>query len=187
MKPFKQFVEERNKKEAFIFQGRFQPITKAHATIILDAIRNNKNLEPFVIVVKGTKSGQDKKRNPFDIDTQIDLIRKSTNNQVKYIEVTKSAFIEDLVNVVRDKGYEPVKMFAGSDRVVSYRDMIQRYKDDLGINIEVEEIKRTDEDISATKVRNALLEDDFSTFERMTLNLDEKDFEKLQKTLKEHN
>jgi citrate lyase synthetase len=95
-----------------------------------------------------------------------------------------TAFIGELVHQARNRNHEIVRLFAGTDRVKGYESQIDRYKEQLNIDIKVDEIKRSDEDISATKVRNALIDDDWDTFKKMTAKLDKKDFIRLQNEIK---
>jgi len=68
--------------------------------------------------------------------------------------------------------YEPVMWGYGTDRKKSYGAMIdkQSYRDQLGVDPDFKgyEIFRTDDNISASKVRNALKIDDEKTFKKMT-------------------
>ena len=48
----------------------------------------------------------------------------------------------------------------------------------------VKEIVRTGEDVSATKVRQSIKDDDFDTFKTMTVNLGKKEFDFLRKKIK---
>ena len=68
--------------------------------------------------------------------------------------------------------YEPMMWGYGTDRKKAYNGMIdkQDYRDQLGVHPDFKgfEIKRGDENISASKVRNALKIDDEKTFKQMT-------------------
>ena len=64
------YVNKVKSKTASLFLGRMQPIHNGHEAII----KMMKN--PIVALVKGGKSSEDKKRNPFDEKYQIKLIKK---------------------------------------------------------------------------------------------------------------
>ena len=68
--------------------------------------------------------------------------------------------------------YEPMMWGYGTDRKKSYGSMItkQSYRDDLGVDPSFKgyEIPRTGENISASKVRQALKIDDEKTFKQLT-------------------
>ena len=166
---------------AVAFVGRFQPPTAAHAKIIKQ-MQSYSAAKPLLFIVRGEKSGQDKTKNPFSEKTQKDMIEKSTG--VKNVIFVPSAFIGELVHQARNRKQEIVRLFCGTDRVKGYQSQIDRYKDELNLDMKIEEIKRSEEDISATKVRQAIITNDFDTFKKMTTNLDKKDFERLQKEIK---
>lgn len=169
-------------KPAVVFPGRFQPPTKAHGLVIKQMKSKYPKAEPIVFIVRGEKSGQDKKKNPFSVDTQMAMLKKSTD--VKRVLIVPNAFIGTFINEARNQGYEIEGIFCGTDRAKGYQSQIDRYKDELDIAIDVNEIKRSNEDISATKVRNALIDNDWNTFKKMTTKLDKKDFIRLQNEIK---
>ena len=78
----------------------------------------------------------------------------------------KNPDIEKLYN----EGYEIRSWTCGTDRIESYKKMSDKYHDQahLADDFEMIEIKRSDEDISATKARQALLDDDKKTFASLT-------------------
>ena len=90
---------------------------------------------------------------------------------LKEIFVIPTAGIDVMFNEMRPK-YEPVLWGTGTDRFKTYGYQVNndKYRDELGVLPEfgLYEIKRDDEDISATKVREALLANDKKTFDKMT-------------------
>ena len=68
--------------------------------------------------------------------------------------------------------YEPVLWGTGSDRMKVYGYQVdkQEYRDDLGVREDfgLFEIPRTGKNISATQVRNAMLDDDEKLFKKLT-------------------
>jgi hypothetical protein len=76
-----------------------------------------------------------------------------------------------MFNELRPK-YEPVLWGTGSDRLKSYGFQVNNdsYRDQLNARADfgLFEIPRTDDNISATQVRNALLDGDEKTFQQMT-------------------
>ena len=71
---------------------------------------------------------------------------------------------------MHEEGYEICSWTCGTDRLESYEKMSNKYHDQahLSDDFEMIEIKRSDEDISATKARQALLDDDKTTFASLT-------------------
>jgi len=177
--------KKRGEKPAVVFMGRFQPITKAHVGIIKEMQKKYPGAEPFVFTVRGEKSSQDKEKNPFSFKIQQEMIEKSAN--IKYVEEVPSAFIGEFIDRTRNKNFEIEAIFCGSDRVKGYQSQVDRYKEELDIDIKVEEIKRdmsSKENISATRVRESLKNNDFGTFQDLTVNLNKRDFIRLQSEIK---
>lgn len=113
---------------------------------------------PVILLVKGGKSSQDKQRNPLSQKDQIRLIKKYKPS-AKIVE-TKNGYIPDIIEQLREMNIEVETLFAGDDRLDSYR----KQNKSKGIDIEY---KLTPRVTSATKVRNAIREDDFDTFKKI--------------------
>jgi len=186
MKPFKEFLTEAlsldavNKtpgsEEVVVFQGRMQPPTKAHIRIIDNAWKKYHKKVIIAIVKSGNADS------PFPIKLVQEMIKKATSAKFEILEL-KTGFIGDFISPLRDNDMEPVILLAGSDRVNSYNEQIKRYKDLFNLNLIVEEIPRTDEDISASKVRNAIQSGDEETFKSMMSPKLYSYFSKLQRYL----
>jgi len=155
------------KKKVNIFVGRFQPFTLGHAKVFETLHKENK-LPVVVLIVRSGKRPDE--RAPFDEDVQM-MMFAAMQREYKFLEaifITTNAAIDSIFNQLRP-AYEPVLWGTGTDRFSSYSKQIKRYQDELNSLEELEayEIKRGDEDISATKVRNALKIGDFDTFKKM--------------------
>lgn len=165
--------KEQGAQKVNIFVGRFQPFTLGHAKV-LESLYKENGLPIVVFLVKAGKEKKDDAiKRPFDVDTQIEMF-EMVKKQYKFLEnifVVPSAGIDILFNELRPT-YEPVLWGTGSDRLKAYSYMANsdKYRDELGVLPEfgMFEIKRNDDDISATKVREALEKDDKKTFDKMT-------------------
>ena len=112
--------------------GRFNPPTRGHYTVINEVkkfIRSNPNIDlevyPLVVVIGGSKSDADKKRNPLSVDDRILFMSSSGNaNGVKFLSA-KNAF-EAFANA-RKEGYEPIAIAAGSDRIQDYVNILDKH------------------------------------------------------------
>ncbi len=164
------------KENAAVFMGRMQPPTIAHINIIEEASKKFGN----TVVVAVVKSGNDKSPWEFDIISQI--IKESTSVDVKLLEVG-TGFIGDFISPLRDEGIEATVLLAGSDRVKGHNAQIERYQEEFSLSLTVEEIKRSNDDISASKVRTAIRENDIETFKSMTPIGEHKYFKQLQKDI----
>jgi cytidyltransferase-like protein len=193
------FITEKQNKKVGIFNGRFQPFTLGHKSFI-KAIKDD-GLEPLIIIIKGAKSSKELDKNPFDADDQIDQILKSTKDlgiTKDNILIADSSYILTLVQAAREKGFEPVAIYAGPDRLKAYESMLGStsetedgeevvLKDAFNLDIEYKSGKSDGENrvtasdgtpISASLVRKTLTDDDFEKFMMYTGNVyDKKDFE----------
>jgi nicotinamide mononucleotide adenylyltransferase len=132
-----------------MFSGRFSPPTKAHIKIVEDAM---KKYDGVVLNIVKTKKPDEK--NPFPLDLQIKMW-KSVFPKLK-IQTSETG---NLITIIRKSDENINVILAGTDRVRDYENQLKTNPD-----VSVEEIKRTADDISATKVRNALKSDDMVTF-----------------------
>jgi len=163
------------KKEVAVFAGRMQPPTAGHLKAIKAAYKKY-HKKIVIVLIKGANSDV-----KFDSKTQKEVFSKMLSDVPHMFLDADNGFMGEWVHQLRNDNYEPIALYCGSDRVKSYQGMIKRYEDKLNINIKVEEIARTGKDISASKVRQALKDDDYKTFKD---NMDKRTwdlFDKLKK------
>ena len=166
-----------------LLMGRFQPFTLGHMKCVDAAAK--KGLKTVIAQVE-TKSSD--KKHPFT-DTDIELamqdLIKTTPDIVDIIKV-KNADIVKIGVLFSQHGYEIAGWTCGTDRIESYTKMSSKYADQAGLtdDFQMIEVKRGDEDISATKVRNAILADDKQTFEKLTPRCFHKYYHKFQTIIK---
>ncbi len=164
---------EQGKEKVNMFVGRFQPFTLGHAKV-LETIYKQNGYPVVIFLVKAAKAQKDDAaKRPYDTETQIQMLMHVQKQYpfLKEIFVIPSAGIDLMFNEMRPK-YEPVLWGTGTDRFKTYGYQVNndKYREALGVLPEfgLYEIKRDDDDISATKVREAMLNDDKKTFEKMT-------------------
>ena len=165
--------KEQGKEPVNMFVGRFQPFTLGHAKV-LETIHKQNGFPVVVFLVKAkNKKKEDSFKRPYDEATQLKMF-KAVQKQypfLKEIYVIPTAAIDVMFNEMRPK-YEPVLWGTGSDRmkVYGYQVNNDKYREDLGVKSDfgLYEIPRTDDNISATKVRNAMLDGDEKSFKKMT-------------------
>ena len=162
--------EEKGKKPVNMFVGRFQPFTLGHVKVFEKMYKEN-GLPVVVYMVRGGKPDPEKR--PFDEDMQQAMFAKM-KKQYPFLEasfVVPNGAIDTMFAAARP-AYEPMMWGYGTDRKKDYGAMIdkQSYRDQLGVDPSFKgyEIPRTGENISASKVRNALKIDDEKTFKKMT-------------------
>jgi nicotinamide mononucleotide adenylyltransferase len=152
-----------------IIIGRFQPLTDGHMKCIDEAWK--KLGVGTVICLVDTPDNKVDKRHPFPTSVLAPIYNdlKSTFKNINDIVIVDNADIVKIGKALENK-YEIVSWSCGTDRIDSYTKMSTKYKDEAGLSDDFQmiEIKRTNEDISATRVRQALLDGDIKTFNKLT-------------------
>ena len=169
------------KTKVNIVVGRFQPPTLGHVKLLrqLHAV----NSLPVVVVQVRSKSGQ---KTPFDNEL-ITRIWMDITKQYKFIEgvvETQTGFIYNIIDALRPL-YEPVLWGTGSDRLKDYERQISKYGKEANVLEEFQpyEVKRTGKNISATKVREAILEDNQNEFKKLTPKAEHRYYKQLRAEL----
>lgn len=158
-------------KQVNIIIGRFQPITNGHLKCAMQAYE--KRGCPTVLCMIDTPEARVDARHPFPSTMLLpmyhDLFDGQEKSHIIDIVLIKNADIVKVAEILRDKDYEIRSWSCGTDRVDSYTKMAEKYAEKAGLSpdFEVIEIKRGDDDESATKLRQALRDDDKTAFFRM--------------------
>lgn len=152
-----------------IIIGRFQPMTDGHIKCMETAYKTL-GIGTVICIIDTPESKVDV-RHPFSTSILIPIYNdlKTTYKFINDIVIVKNADIVKIGELLNDK-YVIRSWTCGSDRIDSYRTMSERYKEQAGLadDFQMIEVKRTDDDTSATKVRNALKEGDVKTFNKLT-------------------
>ncbi len=177
--------KKKGKKPVNMFVGRFQPFTLGHVKVFEKMYKEN-GLPVVVFLVRGKNNDPEKR--PFDEEMQQAMFAKMAK-QYPFLEtaiVVPNGAIDTMFAAARP-AYEPMMWGYGTDRKKSYGAMInkQSYRDQLGVDPQFKgyEIFRTDDNISASKVRNAIKIDDEKTFKKMTPKSIHKFYKALQNIL----
>lgn len=153
-------------KEVNIVVGRFQPFTAGHYKCV-ETAWNEKGLHTVICIIDTPESKVDR-RHPFTSEMLIDLYSDLFNNdnKIEMILPVKNANIVLISNELAKYGLQVGSWTCGTDRYNGYKSMADKYAEAAGLSddFEVIEVKRSDEDISATKARNCLLNDDIYGF-----------------------
>ena len=163
---------EQGRKPVNMFVGRFQPFTLGHAKVV-ETIHKQNGYPVVIFLIKSkTKKAEDAFKRPYDEDTQLDMIQKlKSSYPIEDVFILPTAAIDQMFNAMRPK-YEPVLWGTGTDRMKVYGFQVNKdeYRDDLGCreDFQLFEIPRTGKNISATQVRNAILDDDLKLFKKLT-------------------
>jgi len=149
--------------------GRFQPLTLGHEKMLKQAYKNSDKL--VICIVRARK--KDSEKNPFPLDLQEKMIKEIFP---KADIITHST--GNLFSIMQKSSFNINTIWAGTDRAANYRQTI-KYNPELSVS----EIKRSDKDISATKVREAIKNNDIKTFRSMMDKKLWKYFDELRKYL----
>lgn len=153
-----------------IMIGRFQPLTNGHMACVQEAFIK-KGVKTIICMI-GVSDEKVDEKHPFPSSMLLPMYQNifNKNKMVEDIVLVKNADIVKIGEMLWDMGYEIVSWTCGTDRLSSYQKMAEKYADKahLPADFEMIEVKRSDEDISATKVRQALIEDDYKYFASMT-------------------
>lgn len=166
------------KEKVNVIVGRFQPFTLGHIKGAEYVLKEYK-LRTVFCIVETPESKLDKKH-PFPSDL---IVRNNQDCKGEWFAgmfPIRNADIGKIAQVCRDHNFEPVMWTCGSDRVEAYKKQAcEKYINmyNLDPDFKVVEIPRTDDDISATKVRQAIKAGDKKTYEKMMPSWSHKDFD----------
>ena len=172
MEALKVDYPEHGKKLVNMFVGRFQPFTLGHAKVVETIYKQNGYPVVILLVKAKNKKKEDSFKRPYDEATQVAMINRLKGKlPIEDIFVIPTGGIDTMFNAMRPK-YEPVLWGTGSDRMKTYGYQVdkQEYRDALDVRDDfgLFEIPRTGKNISATQVRNAMLDGDEKLFKKLT-------------------
>jgi cytidyltransferase-like protein len=171
---FDQYIlmESASGERVCIFPGRFQPFHLGHiAALERTSIAFNAKVIPIQILSKTEKS-------PFPdaLLTKIgNAVAKEFNFIAEYILYPQNlkTVVPQMVKLLQDKGYEPIGIGCGSDRLKDYERQVAYLvspKSDVPVNeFSVQMVDaRNPGGPSGTKVREAIIAGDQNEFEKLT-------------------
>lgn len=164
---------EQGDKLVNMFVGRFQPFTLGHAKVLETIHKQNGHPVVIFLIKSKTKKPEDAFKRPYDEETQIAMLDKlKSKYPIEKVYVLDRGAIDYMFNTMRADGYEPVLWGTGTDRMKSYSQQVDNpeYREDLGVRTDfgLFEIPRTGKNISATQVRNAMIDGDEKLFKKLT-------------------
>jgi hypothetical protein len=153
--------------------GRFNPPTVGHEKLLKSAKRISSGGDLKIYPSRT----QDPKKNPLDPDIKVSFMKKmfpSFEENIINDDDMKSIF-NVLVNANED-GYGNVNIVVGSDRQAEFENLAQKYNGDLYtfdlIRVVSAGVRDADADgvegMSASKMRKAVVDDDFNSFRKGT-------------------
>jgi len=171
MKKYRQLVESLPSKTVVLAFGRFNPPTTGHELIVRFVKKlAQQSRADYVIYASRT---QDKKKNPLTLDRKLHYLNLMfPNTNFKSANDQERTFMEAAAAL--NKKYKHLIMVAGSDRVNSYRETLEKYN---GVDYNFDSIQvitagERDPDaddasgMTSSKMRSAAVKGDFIEFKK---------------------
>ena len=149
--------------------GRFNPPTGGHEKL-LGAAR--KAAAGGALKIYPSRS-QDAKKNPLDPDMKISYMKKMfPDYEEEIVNDSEMKTIFDVLTTASEDGYKNVNIIVGADRQAEFENLAQKYNGDLydfeNIRVISAGVRDSDaegvEGMSASKLRKAVMDDDFEKF-----------------------
>jgi hypothetical protein len=153
--------------------GRFNPPTVGHEKLLKSAKRISAGGD---IKIYPSRS-QDPKKNPLDPDIKVSYMKKMFPEfEESIINDKDMKTIFNVLIAANEDGYTSVNIVVGSDRQAEFENLAQKYNGDLytfdQIRVISAGVRDADaegvEGMSASKMRKAVMDDDFASFRRGT-------------------
>jgi hypothetical protein len=162
---------EKTKGTLTIAFGRFNPPTTGHEKL-LDTVASSSDEGDYIIV---PSRSQDKKKNPLDPDTKVEVMKQMyPSHSGKIINDPSNRTIFDVLKKAHNDGYTNVRIVGGGDRVKEFDKLTNDYNGKIYQFDNVEVLSAGDRDpdsegtegMSASKQRKAAAEGDFASFRK---------------------
>ena len=158
-------------KDINLMVGRFQPFTKGHLKCVETAFAEN-GFPVRICMIGNTKFDS---KHPFSdelIAEEMDIIKKQHSDKIEGIQTVKNGNIAGIVYWLNKEDYIVHSLVCGTDRAADYQKAVDlaRSKPDRNPFIDefkIIEVKRGDEDISATQVRATIKSNNIKSFEKL--------------------
>ena len=153
--------------------GRFNPPTVGHEKLLKSAKRISAGGD---IKIYPSRS-QDPKKNPLDPNTKVSYMKKMFPEfEENIINDEEMKTIFNVLITANEDGYTNVNIVVGSDRQAEFENLAQKYNGELynfdQIRVISAGVRDADaegvEGMSASKMRKAVMDDDFKSFRRGT-------------------
>ena len=153
--------------------GRFNPPTVGHEKL-LSAAQKASAGGTFKIYPSRT---QDSKKNPLDPDMKVSYMKKMfPDYEENIVNDDDMRSIFNVLTTADEEGYKNVNIVVGSDRQAEFENLAQKYNGDLYnfdlIRVISAGVRDADaegvEGMSASKMRKAVMDDDFESFRKGT-------------------
>ena len=153
--------------------GRFNPPTVGHGKLLAAAKKAAAGEDMKIYPSRS----QDPKKNPLDPDMKVGFMKKMfPDYEENIINDAEMRSIFNVLTTADEQGYKNVNIIVGSDRQSEFESLAQKYNGDLYnfdlIRVISAGVRDADADgvegMSASKMRKAVVDDDFDAFRRGT-------------------
>ena len=153
--------------------GRFNPPTVGHGKLLAAAKKASAGEDMKIYPSRS----QDPKKNPLDPDMKISFMKKMFPDfEDNIINDDEMRSIFNVLTLADEQGYRSVNIVVGSDRQAEFENLAQKYNGELYdfdlIRVISAGVRDADaegvEGMSASKMRKAVVDDDFDSFRRGT-------------------
>ena len=153
--------------------GRFNPPTVGHGKLLSAAKKASQGGD---LKIYPSRS-QDPKKNPLDPDMKISFMKKMfPEYEENIVNDGEMKSIFNVLTTANDEGYDSVNIIVGSDRQSEFENLANKYNGELydfeEINVISAGVRDADsegvEGMSASKMRKAVMDDDFESFRKGT-------------------
>jgi len=160
---------EKTKGTLTVAFGRFNPPTTGHEKL-LDTVATSSDDGDYVIV---PSRSQDKKKNPLDADSKVEVMKQMfPNHSGKIVNDPANRTIFDVLKKAHNDGYAGVRIVGGADRQKEFDKLVNTYNGKMYQfdNVEVRSAGDRDPDgeglegMSASKQRKYAADNDFKGF-----------------------
>ncbi len=152
-----------------IVLGRFQPFTLGHLRCVEQAYKETGN--KTILCVIETKPEKCDAKHPFSSQDIMGMLEDQIKDTPELLGMclVSNADIAKIVEKLDANGYVLDSWTCGTDRYAGYSNQCKKYWEKVGLPKEpqVIEVKRGDDDISATKVRQCLMDDDLAGYKKL--------------------
>lgn len=177
MKSIQQYLFEASTTKVNILVGRFQPFTLGHLKCA-EYVWKTYKIPTVICIIETTKADE---KHPFLTSLLWNTYKKMVKNRDCFIDIikVKNADLVKIGEALGLKGYTIKHWACGTDRYNDYVKMCKKYAP----GVEVVEIKRSDDDISATQVRQVIRADHRERFEELVPQEEYTLYDKLKESL----
>ena len=153
--------------------GRFNPPTVGHGKLLAAAKKASAGEDMKIYPSRS----QDAKKNPLDPDIKVGFMKKMfPEYEESIINDPEMKSIFNVLTTADEDGYKNVNIIVGSDRQAEFENLATKYNGDLynfdNIRVISAGVRDADADgvegMSASKMRKAVVDDDFDAFRRGT-------------------